>query len=126
MIIPDPSFLLTHYNYWTSVLLVMIGLYTMLAKKNLIKKFIGLNIIDTATFLFYISMGDVEGGISPIIVHGAGHGAEDVVYINPIPSVLILTAIVVALATTALALGLAIRVYEHYGTLDADKLAEML
>jgi multicomponent Na+:H+ antiporter subunit C len=126
MIPAEFEFLLRHYNYWTSVILVMIGLYTMITKKNLIKKFIGLNIVDTATFLFYISMGDVEGGISPIIVHGAGHTAEHVVYINPLPSVLILTAIVVALSTTAFALSLAIKVYEHYGTLDSDKLSERM
>jgi len=119
------EFLLRHYNYWTSVILVVIGLYTMIVKKNLIKKFMGLNIVDTATFLFYISMGDVEGGVSPIVAHG-GHAAEHVTYVNPLPSVLILTAIVVALSTTALALTLAIKIYEKYGTLNSERIPELM
>ncbi len=118
------EFLLRHYNYWTSVVLVMIGLYTMIVKKNLIKKLMGLNLVETATFLFYISMGDVEGGVAPIIAHG--EHATDVVYINPLPSVLILTAIVVALSTTALALALAIKIYEKYGTLNSERILELM
>ncbi len=117
------GFLLGHYNYWAVVVLFLIGLYAMIVKKNLIKKFMGLNIMDTSIFLFYISMGDVEGGVSPIIAHGGG---SDVIYVNPLPSVLILTAIVVAISTTALALSLIIKIYEEYGTLDSDRLVELM
>ena len=116
------EFLIGHYNYWTVVVLFLIGLYTMIVKKNLIKKFMGLNIMDTAIFLFYISIGDVEGGVAPIIVH---EGAE-VIYVNPLPSVLILTAIVVAVSTTALALSIIIKIYEKYGTLDSERLVELM
>ncbi|MDD2665409.1 MAG: cation:proton antiporter subunit C [Methanocellales archaeon] len=118
----DFGFLLGHYNYWAVVVLFLIGLYAMVVKKNLIKKFMGLNIMDTSIFLFYISMGDVEGGVSPIIAH---EGAE-AIYVNPLPSVLILTAIVVAVSTTALALSLIIRIYEEYGTLDSERLVELM
>ena len=116
------EFLLGHYNYWTVVILFLIGLYTMIVKKNLIKKFKGLNIMDTAIFLFYISVGDVDGGVAPIIAHD---GAE-IIYVNPLPSVLILTAIVVAVSTTALALSIIINIYEKYGTLDSERLAELM
>ncbi len=117
------EFLIGHYNYWTVVVLFLIGLYTMIVKKNLIKKFMGLNIMDTAIFLFYISIGDVEGGVAPII---AREGAAEIVYVNPLPSVLILTAIVVAVSTTALALSIIIKIYEKYGTLDSERLAELV
>ena len=117
------EFLLLHYNYWVSVILFMIGLYAMIVKKNLIKKFMGLNIIDTSIFLFFISMGDVEGGVAPILTPGA---PVEEIYANPLPSVLILTAIVVALSTTAVALALVIKIYEHYGTLDSERLAGVI
>ncbi|MDD3421277.1 MAG: cation:proton antiporter subunit C [Methanocellales archaeon] len=117
------EFLLGHYNYWAVIVLFLIGLYAMIVKKNLIKKFMGLNIMDTSIFLFYISMGDVEGGVSPIIAHGGG---SEVIYVNPLPSVLILTAIVVAVSTTALALSLIIKIYEEYGTLDSERLVELM
>ncbi len=120
----DPGFILGHYNYWVSIILIMIGLYALIAKRNLIKKFIGLNIIETAIFLFYISLGDVEGGIAPIITHDAAH--DTVVYANPLPSAMMLTAIVVTLAMTALALGFTVLIYRQYGTLDAKKLMEQL
>lgn len=116
------DFYLQHYNYWISVLLFMIGLYTLIAKKNLIKKFFGLNIIDTSIYLFYISMGDKSGAIAPMI-HGEHVNPSH--YANPLPSVLILTAIVVAVGLTATALSLTIRIYEEYGTLNAEKIREL-
>lgn len=119
----DFGFLLGHYNYWAVIVLFLIGLYAMIAKKNLIKKFMGLNIMDTSIFLFYISIGDVEGGVSPIIAHGGG---SEAIYVNPLPSVLILTAIVVAVSTTALALSLIIKIYEEYGTLNSERLVELM
>ena len=112
------------YNYWIYVTLMMIGFYAMIAKKNLIKKVIGANIFQTAIFLFYISLADITGGTAPILV--GGHGGEhvehaaDVIYTNPVPHVLILTAIVVSVSTTAVALALIIRIYNEYGSLDED------
>ncbi|HIE32293.1 MAG TPA: NADH-quinone oxidoreductase subunit J [Methanosarcinales archaeon] len=112
------------YNYWIYVTLMMIGFYAMIAKKNLIKKIIGANIFQTAIFLFYISLGEVEGGTAPILVGGHGeHAAEvahEVIYVNPLPHVLILTAIVVAVSTTAVALALVIRIYQEYGSIEED------
>lgn len=112
------------YNYWIYVTLMMIGFYAMIAKKNLVKKVIGANIFQTAIFLFYISLGDVTGGTAPILMYGHGHGAaeaaHEVVYVNPLPHVLILTAIVVAVSTTAVALALVIRIYQEYGSIEED------
>ncbi|MDI7260358.1 MAG: cation:proton antiporter subunit C, partial [Thermodesulfobacteriota bacterium] len=103
----------TKYNYWVSILLMFIGFYAIITKKNLIKKIIGLNIFQTAIFLFFISLGVVRKGTAPIV-------SEEMIrkgytYVNPLPHVLILTAIVVAVATTAVALSLIIRLYEEYG-----------
>ncbi|OEU54915.1 MAG: hypothetical protein BA871_02175 [Desulfuromonadales bacterium C00003096] len=112
------------YNYWIYVTLMMIGFYAMIAKKNLIKKVIGANIFQTAIFLFYVSLADITGGTAPILV--GGHGSEhvehaaDVIYTNPVPHCLILTAIVVSVSTTAVALALIIRIYNEYGSLDED------
>ncbi len=107
------------YNYWISIVLMLIGFYAMIAKDNLIKKIIGLNIFQTAIFLFYISLGDITGGTEPIVIEG-----QDVLYVNPLPQVLILTAIVVGLATTAVALALVIRMYEAYGTIEESEIIE--
>ncbi|MDN7024095.1 Na+/H+ antiporter subunit C [Methanoculleus sp. FWC-SCC1] len=107
------------YNYYMAVIIMLVGLYAMIAKSNLIKKIIGLNIFQTAIFLFYISTADVVGGTAPILVPGT-----DAVYVNPLPHVLILTAIVVAVSTTAVALALVIRVYESYGTIEEDEIVE--
>jgi len=127
MTILDSGFILGHYNYWVAIILIMIGLYTMMAKRNLIKKFIGLNIIETAIFLFYISLGDVSGGIAPIFQKESGETAGNtILYANPLPSAMMLTAIVVALCMTALALSFAVLIYQQYGTLDARKLMEEL
>jgi multicomponent Na+:H+ antiporter subunit C len=113
------------YNYWIYITLMMIGLYAMIAKNNLVKKIIGMNILQTAIILFYVSIGAKKGATIPIIEHG--HGAESHVvravdYINPLPHVLMLTAIVVAVATLGVALALAIRVYNRYHTLEEDEI----
>jgi multicomponent Na+:H+ antiporter subunit C len=127
MNILDPGFILGHYNYWVAIILIMIGLYTMIAKRNLIKKFIGLNIIETAIFLFYISLGDVTGGIAPIFAEGSTNPPDAVIlYANPLPSAMMLTAIVVTLCMTALALSFAVLIYRRYKTLDARRLMELL
>jgi len=117
--------ILAKYNYWVSIILMLIGFYAMIAKGNLVKKIIGLNIFQTAIFLFYISLAD----IGPILRGTAPIVSEEIiskgyVYVNPLPHVLILTAIVVAIATTAVALALIIRMYEEYGTIEEDEIIE--
>ncbi len=110
--------LLHNYHYVAAVLLFCIGLYTVIARRNIIKKLIGLNIMETSVFFFYISLGYLDGGIAPIRVGGA----EPARMVNPIPQALILTGIVVAVSVTALALSLVILLYRQYGTLDVDRL----
>ena len=104
------------YNYWIVIFLMMTGFYILIARENLVKKIIGLNIFQISVFLLYITMGKVEGGTAPIIANGFE------TYSNPLPSVLILTAIVVGVATTALALSLIVRIRESYGTIEEDEL----
>ena len=110
------DFILQHYNYWMVIILMMAGLYTVISRGHLLKKVIGLNIFQTSVFILYISIGYVEGGTIPIV------SDVDAAYTNPLPHVLILTAIVVGVSTTALALALIIRIREAYGTLDEDEL----
>lgn len=108
--------LLGLYNYWVVIILMMAGLYIMIARYNLIKKIIGLGVFQTSIFYMYISMGKVQGGSAPIL-------ADDIqVYSNPLPHVLILTAIVVGVATTAVALALIVRIYEQYKTIEEDEI----
>ncbi|MEQ8283844.1 MAG: cation:proton antiporter subunit C [Parvibaculum sp.] len=114
-IVFDFEFVLTHYNYWMFVVLMMTGLYITVSRGNLVKKVVGLNIFQTSVFLLYISMGKIVGGTAPILT-----GEPDTVYSNPLPHVLILTAIVVGIATTALALALVVRIRETYGTVEED------
>ena len=102
------------YNYWVVVVLMMTGFYIVVARDNLIKKVIGLNIFQTSVFLLFISVGKVDGGTAPIIAEGV------TVYSNPLPGVLILTAIVVGVATTALGLALVVRIRDAYGTIEDD------
>ena len=115
---------LSKYNYWIFILLMLIGFYAIIAKKNLIKKMIGLNIFQTAIFLFFISLGAVKGGTAPIV--SGDMIQKGYVYVNPLPHVLVLTAIVVSVATTAVALSLIIRMHEEYGTIEEDDIIEKL
>ena len=108
--------ILDHYNYWIAIFLMMVGFYTVVARSNLIKKLVGLNIFQTSVFLLYISMGKVTGGTAPIL------DDRFPIYSNPIPHVLILTAIVVGVATTALGLALVVRIRESYSTIEEDEL----
>ena len=112
------------FNYEVFILLMMIGFYTIIARGNLVKKIMGLNIFQTSVFIFYISLGKIIGGTAPILVgdHGEGGGAEHVLYSNPLPHVLILTAIVVGVATTAVGLALVVRIKEAYGTIEQDEI----
>jgi len=105
------------YVYWVVVVLMMAGLYIMIARYNLVKKIIGLGLFQTSIFYLYISMGKVTGGTAPILVKG-----EELVYSNPLPHVLILTAIVVGVATSAVALALIVRIHEAYGTIEEDEI----
>jgi len=107
------------YNYWVVIVLMMAGLYILIARYNLIKKMVGLGVFQTSIFYLYITLGKVEGGTAPVFVEGA---AESVLYSNPVPHVLILTAIVVGVATTAVALALAVRIHETFGTIEEDEI----
>ncbi|MCH7612619.1 MAG: cation:proton antiporter subunit C [Candidatus Marinimicrobia bacterium] len=107
------------YTYWISITLMMIGFYAMIAKGNLIKKIIGMNIFQTAVFLFYISTAMVKDGTAPILWQKAN------LYVNPLPHVLILTAIVVSVSVTAVALALIIRIYKAYGTIEEEQILKM-
>lgn len=106
------------YNYWVVIFLMMTGFYIVIARTNLLKKVIGLNIFQISVFLLYITMGKVRGGTPPILESGIE------TYSNPLPSVLILTAIVVGVATTAVALALIVRIRESYGTIEEDEILE--
>ncbi len=125
------SIVVAKYNYWLYVILMMIGLYAMIAKNNLIKKLVGMNIFQTAIILFYVSIGYKMNATIPIIKssggHDGGHGGHAAAihaadYINPLPHVLMLTAIVVSVATFGVAMALAVRVYQRYQTLEEDEL----
>ena len=105
------------YNYWIVIFLMMTGFYVVIARGNLIKKIVGLNIFQTSVFLLYLTMGKVRGGTAPIFSEPRAE-----VYSHPLPSVLILTAIVVGIATTAVALALTVRIREAYGTIEEDEL----
>lgn len=151
--------ILALYNYWIVIILMMAGLYIMIARHNLVKKMIGLSIFQTSIFYLYVSMGKVSGGTAPILLELPAHGAHDdshsatdtgtaeatesvtatvqslvspsvggadsVIYSNPLPHVLILTAIVVGVATTAVGLALIVRIHEAYGSIEEDDLRAM-
>ena len=108
-----------HFNYWVVVILIMTGLYVVMAQTNLVKKVLGLNIFQVAVFILYISVGKLAGGTAPILAEGFDR------YANPLPHVLILTAIVVGVATTALALALVVRIDKAYGTIDEAEIEEI-
>ncbi len=111
--------LINNYYYFVAMVLFVIGFHTMLTHSNLIKKVIGMNIMDTSIFLFFVAIGYVHDGRAPIFLNGV----EDHAYVHPLPSALILTGIVVAVSVTAYALSLIVKLYEHYGTVDADEIA---
>ncbi len=112
--------IISQWNYLVVVILMMIGLFIVISSQNLVKKLVGLTIFQTSVFLFYISLGKVKGGTAPIIIHSAGDHAADVLYSNPLPHVLILTAIVVGVATTALGLALILRINDLFGSIEED------
>ncbi|MCX7545861.1 cation:proton antiporter subunit C [Marinicella gelatinilytica] len=106
--------LIGHYNYWVVVALMMLGFYIIIAHGNLIKKLVGLTIFQTSVFIFYISVAKVDGGSAPILADGITQ------YSNPLPHVLILTAIVVGIATTALGLAIIVRINEAYDSIEEE------
>ncbi|HYD55928.1 MAG TPA: cation:proton antiporter subunit C [Burkholderiales bacterium] len=107
---------MTHYAYWVAIFLMMAGLYILIARGNLLKKLVGLAILQSSVYLVYIVPGKLVGGTAPIIAEGF------TVYSNPLPHVLILTAIVVGVATLALGLALVVRIREAYGTIEEDEI----
>jgi multicomponent Na+:H+ antiporter subunit C len=104
------------YHYWVFAILLMIGYFSVIAKRNLVKKLIGLSLFQSAVFLLYITMGKVDGGTAPII----GMTDKTDIFSNPLPQVLILTAIVVGISTTALGLSIVVRIKEAYGSIEED------
>ena len=106
--------IIAHYNYWLVIVLMMIGLYIVISRGNLVKKIVGLNVFQTSVFLLYISLAKVTGGTAPILT------GKPEIFSNPLPHVLILTAIVVGVATTALGLALVVRIRETYGSIEED------
>ena len=110
-----------HWNYYLVIILMMLGFYAVIARGNMVKKMVGLNIFQTSVFMLYISVGKIDGGTAPILT-----GDPASVYSNPLPHVLILTAIVVGVATTAVGYALIIRIYEAYGTIEDDDMAVLI
>lgn len=113
------DYILGHINYWLIIAVMMVGLYTLISRSNLIKKLAGLSMFQTAVILFYVSLGKVTDGTVPIMDEAF------TVYSNPLPQVLMLTAIVVGVATTALGFALVIRIKESYGTVEEDQINVM-
>ena len=111
-----------HLNYWLFIMLMMTGLFIVISRGNLIKKIVGLNIFQTSVFMFYISIGKVAGGTAPIFPINMKINPSTL-YSNPLPHVLILTAIVVGIATTALGLALIVRIREAFGTIEDDEIS---
>ena len=105
-----------HYSYWITILLMVVGMYILIARGNLLKKLIGLATLQTSVYLLYIAPGKLIGGTAPIIAEGITR------YSNPLPHVLILTAIVVGVATLALGLAIVVRIREAYGSIEEDEI----
>lgn len=108
----------SHYSYWVTIFLMIAGLYILVSRGNLIKKLIGLGILQTSVYLLYVAPGKLIGGTAPIIAD------QFRTYSNPLPHVLILTAIVVGVATLALGLAIVVRIREAYNTIEEDEILE--
>jgi len=119
------DFIISKYNYWIYIILMMLGFYGMIAKKNLIKKVIGMNIFQTAIILFFISTAAKRGATIPIVEHGHGEAVHAIEYVNPLPHVLMLTAIVVMVSTLGVALAILIMIYRRYNTLEEDEILQV-
>jgi len=112
--------LATHYNYWITIFLMVAGLFIVVARSNMIKSLVGLGIFQTSVYLLYLSPGKIFGGTPPIMDAGIE------TYSNPLPHVLILTAIVVGVATLALGLAIVVRIHEAYGTIEEDEITAVV
>ena len=110
----------THYNYWVTIFLMLAGLYIVVAKSNMVKTLLGLAVFQTSVYLLYLSPGKILGGTPPVL------DKHLEVYSNPLPHVLILTAIVVGVATLALGLALVVRINEAYGTIEEDEIMDVV
>ena len=113
---PTLTAIADHYNYVITIFLMMAGLYIVVARGNMVKKLVGLSIFQTSVYLLYIEPAKILGGTAPIV------DPAFTVYSNPLPHVLILTAIVVGVATLALGLALTVRINEAYGTVEEDEI----
>jgi multicomponent Na+:H+ antiporter subunit C len=124
------DFAIGHFNNVTYIILMMIGFHAMTGKTNLVKKVIGMNIFQWSIILFIVSLAAKQGATIPIVLGSHDHAVVPIVeasqYVNPLPHVLMLTAIVVGLATTGVALALLLRIYKRYGTLEEDELLEKI
>ncbi len=118
------EFIIGKYNYWVYICLMMIGFYAMIAKKNLVKKLIGMNIFQTSIILFFISIASKKGATIPIVEDGI-RATQAGQYINPLPHVLMLTAIVVMVSTFGVALALLWMIYQKYHTLEEDEILKL-
>ena len=124
------DFAIGNFNNVTYIVLMMIGFYAMTGKTNLVKKLVGMNIFQWSIILFIVSLSAKRGATIPIVLGGHDHDETPVItaleYVNPLPQVLMLTAIVVGLATTGVALALLLRIYKRYGTLEEDEVLEKI
>ena len=124
------DFAIGNFNNFTYIVLMMIGFYAMTGKTNLVKKLVGMNIFQWSIILFIVSLSAKRGATIPIVLGSHDHDETPVItaleYVNPLPQVLMLTAIVVGLATTGVALALLLRIYKRYGTLEEDELLEKI
>jgi multicomponent Na+:H+ antiporter subunit C len=123
--------IISNYNHWIFIILLVVGLYSMMTKNNLMKKLIGMNIFQWAIILFFISIGAKRGATIPIIAGTHGHDTHAIVtraaeYVNPLPHALMLTAIVVGIATTGIALALLVAIHQRYNTIEEDEVIEAL
>jgi multicomponent Na+:H+ antiporter subunit C len=116
------------YNYWIYVVLMMIGFYAMIGKRNLVKKLLGMNIFQTAIILFFVSTGVKRDAGIPIVdkAEGLAGTIEVATVMNPLPHVLMLTAIVVGVSVTGVALAVLMRIWREYGTLEEDEILEKI
>jgi multicomponent Na+:H+ antiporter subunit C len=112
---------LARWNYLAVIMLMMIGLYIAISRGNLVKKVMGINIFQVSVILLYVSMGKISGGTAPILIAGK----PEIIYSNPLPHVLMLTAIVVGVASTALGLALVVRIKEAYETVEEDEIVAL-
>ncbi len=120
------EFIIGKYNYWIYIVLMMIGFYAIIAKRNLVKKLVGMNIFQTAIILYFISTASKKGGATIPIIQNTQGIINPAQYVNPLPHVLMLTAIVVMVSTFGVALALIIMIYRKYRTLEEDEILEIL